>query len=53
LRGMKAGQLNVQLDFGQKIEGGCPNRMDPASSHVDPNDLASVEILKWLVHLLF
>ncbi|HNV49934.1 MAG TPA: TonB-dependent receptor [Bacteroidales bacterium] len=46
LRGMKAGQLNVQLDFGQKIEGGCPNRMDPASSHVDPNDLASVEILK-------
>lgn len=46
LRGMKAGQLNVQLNSGQKIEGGCPNRMDPASSHIDPNDLSSIEILK-------
>lgn len=46
LRGMKAGQLNVQLNSGQKIEGGCPNRMDPASSHIDPNDLSSIEIVK-------
>jgi iron complex outermembrane recepter protein len=46
IRGMKAGQLNVQANTGHKIEGGCPNRMDPASSHFDPNDITSMEILK-------
>lgn len=46
IRGMKAGQLNVQANTGHKIEGGCPNRMDPASSHFDPNDISSMEILK-------
>lgn len=46
VRGMKAGQLNVQLNYGHKIEGGCPNRMDPASSHVDVNDISKIEIIK-------
>ena len=46
VRGFKYGQLNIQLDNGQKIEGGCPNRMDPALSHVEIEDLEGLEILK-------
>ncbi len=46
VRGMKAGQLNVQSNTGHKIEGGCPNRMDPASSHIDVNDITRMEIIK-------
>ncbi len=46
IRGLKFGQLNVQTNTGQKIEGGCPNRMDPAASHIDINDISRIEILK-------
>ncbi len=46
IRGLKFSQLNVQTNTGQKIEGGCPNRMDPAASHIDINDISRIEILK-------
>jgi iron complex outermembrane receptor protein len=46
VRGFKYSQLNVQINGGTKIEGGCPNRMDPATAHVDLNDLQSITILK-------
>lgn len=46
VRGFKYGQLNVQLDNGHKIEGGCPNRMDPALAHVELEDLQRLVILK-------
>lgn len=46
IRGLKYSQLNVQLNNGQKIEGGCPNRMDPATAHVEVDDLESIEIFK-------
>ena len=46
VRGFKFSQLNVQTNTGQKIEGGCPNRMDPAASHIDINDVTRIEILK-------
>lgn len=46
IRGLKFGQLNVQANTGHKIEGGCPNRMDPAASHIDVNDISRIEILK-------
>ncbi len=46
IRGFKFSQLNVQINNGQKIEGGCPNRMDPASAHVNLNNLESIEIIK-------
>jgi len=36
----------VQNNNGQKIEGGCPNRMDPAASHIDINDISRIEIIK-------
>ena len=46
MRGFKSTQLNVTIDGGVRIEGGCPNRMDPAISHVDINDVEKIEILK-------
>ena len=44
LRGFRYGQLNVQLNSGVKIEGGCPNRMDPTFSHISPYDITEVNI---------
>jgi iron complex outermembrane recepter protein len=46
VRGFKFSQLNVHLNGGMKIEGGCPNRMDPTTSHVELEDIQSVEVLK-------
>jgi iron complex outermembrane recepter protein len=46
LRGFKFSQLNVQTNTGHKIEGGCPNRMDPALSHIDISDVSRLEIFK-------
>ncbi|NQV02071.1 MAG: TonB-dependent receptor, partial [Bacteroidia bacterium] len=46
IRGFKFSQLNVQINNGIKIEGGCPNRMDPATSHVEINDVDAINIYK-------
>lgn len=46
VRGFKYSQLNVQVNSGQKIEGGCPNRMDPATAHIDLEDIRSLEVIK-------
>ncbi len=46
VRGFKYSQLNVQLNSGQKIEGGCPNRMDPAVAHIDLDDIRTLEVIK-------
>lgn len=46
VRGFKYSQLNVQVDNGLKIEGGCPNRMDPATGHLEIEELESIEIFK-------
>lgn len=46
VRGFRAGQLNVQLNGGLQIEGGCPNRMDPTSSHVASDRIASMQVFK-------
>ena len=46
VRGFKYAQLNVQLDGGIKIEGGCPNRMDPVLAHVDINDVKNISVYK-------
>jgi iron complex outermembrane recepter protein len=44
VRGFKFSQLNVHLNQGVKVEGGCPNRMDPTTAHIEPEDIRSVEI---------
>ncbi|KIM12028.1 MAG: hypothetical protein KU37_04110 [Sulfuricurvum sp. PC08-66] len=43
LRGQKRDNINVLID-GAKIYGACPNRMDPATSHVITNAVDSVLI---------
>ena len=46
VRGFKYSRLNVQINNGLKIEGGCPNRMDPTTAHVEIEDLESIEVFK-------
>ncbi|HNW90824.1 MAG TPA: TonB-dependent receptor [Bacteroidales bacterium] len=46
VRGFKFSQLNVILDNGVKVENGCPNRMDPVSSHVEAEDIENIEVIK-------
>ncbi len=46
VRGFRFGQLNVQVNNGQKIEGGCPNRMDPTVAHIEIEDIREIEIIK-------
>jgi len=46
VRGFKFSQLNVVMDGGMKIENGCPNRMDPVSSHVEVEELSQITVVK-------
>ncbi|MBU2652195.1 MAG: TonB-dependent receptor [Bacteroidetes bacterium] len=46
VRGFKYGQINVHVNHGMKIEGGCPNRMDPAIAHIDVDDITRMEVVK-------
>ncbi|UFS63134.1 TonB-dependent receptor [Sulfurimonas sp. HSL-3221] len=45
LRGQKRDNINVIVDGG-KIYGACPNRMDPPTSHVITNNIASISIIE-------
>lgn len=46
IRGFKYSQLNVVLNGAQAVEGGCPNRMDPATSRADADDIERIEVYK-------
>lgn len=39
-------QLNIQYDNGTKVMHACPNRMDPITTHVIPEDIAKVEVIR-------
>ena len=39
-------QLNVQYDGGTKAMYACPNRMDPITTHVIPEEVSKIEIIK-------
>ncbi|WP_147677462.1 TonB-dependent receptor [Algibacter pacificus] len=39
-------QLNVQYDGGTKAMHACPNRMDPITTHVIPEEISRIEIIK-------
>ncbi len=43
IRGLNAGQVNVTLS-GMAVFGACTDRMDPASSYIEPNNLQSVTV---------
>ena len=39
-------QLNVQYDGGVKAMHACPNRMDPVTTHVLPEEVDKIEVIK-------
>ncbi|MDX1795761.1 MAG: TonB-dependent receptor, partial [Hydrogenovibrio sp.] len=45
IRGQSQSQLNILLD-GAKIEGGCPNRMDPPTSYAETGSYDKVTVIK-------
>ncbi len=45
LRGQKRDNINVTIDDA-KIYGACPNRMDPASSHILTSNINRVEVVE-------
>ncbi len=46
LRGFKYDQLNVQVDGGMHMDNACPNRMDPVTAHIMPEEIEKVEVIK-------
>ena len=45
-RSFKYEQLNVQYDGGMKVLNACPNRMDPITTHIIPEEIEKIEIVK-------
>ena len=45
-RGAMYDQLNVQYDGGVKAMHACPNRMDPVTTHILPEDIDKIELIK-------
>ncbi len=45
IHGQTASQLNIFLD-GAKIEGGCPNRMDPPTAYTELSSYDRVTVIK-------
>ena len=39
-------QLNIQYDNGTKVMHACPNRMDPITTHVIPEDISKIEVIR-------
>lgn len=45
IRGQKRDNISVEVD-GTKVQGACPNRMDPPVSHVLANQIDEVEVIE-------
>ncbi len=39
-------QLNILYDGGTKVMHACPNRMDPITTHIIPEEIAKIEVVK-------
>ena len=39
-------QLNIQFDGGEKAMHACPNRMDPITTHVVPESIENIQVIK-------
>ena len=46
LRAFKYDQMNIKFDGSTKICPACPNRMDPITSHVIPEEVGKIEVVK-------
>lgn len=45
VRGLQSGNLNVLID-GQRVQGACPNHMDPPAFHADFAEVDRIEVGK-------
>lgn len=45
-RGAVYEQLNVMYDGGTKAVHACPNRMDPITTHILPEEIEKIEVIK-------
>lgn len=45
LRGQKRDNINILIDES-KVYGGCPNRMDPAITHINADNIESAKIVE-------
>lgn len=45
-RSFRYEQLNIQYDGGAKIMNACPNRMDPITTHIIPEEIEKIELIK-------
>jgi len=45
-RGFSGKQVNIVFKDFVRIEGACPNRMDPSTSHFEAHDFEKIEIYK-------
>jgi iron complex outermembrane recepter protein len=46
LRSFKYEQLNIKFDGCTKIVNACPNRMDPITSHIIPEEVSKIEVVR-------
>ncbi|MGE5356732.1 MAG: TonB-dependent receptor domain-containing protein [Deltaproteobacteria bacterium] len=46
LRSFRYEQMNIKFDGCTKIINACPNRMDPITSHIIPEEVNKIEIIK-------
>lgn len=45
-RAFRYEQLNIQYDGGMRITNACPNRMDPITTHIIPEEIEQIEIIR-------
>jgi iron complex outermembrane receptor protein len=45
-RSFRNEQLNIQYDGGIQVMHACPNRMDPITTHVVPEEVEKIELIK-------
>ena len=46
LRSFSEDRLNVQYDCGMKTTNACPNRMDPVTTHIAPEEIEKIEVIR-------
>lgn len=46
LRSFRYEQMNIKFDGCTKIVNACPNRMDPITSHIIPEEVSKIEVIK-------
>ncbi len=46
LRSFKYEEMNIKINGGSKIVNACPNRMDPITAHIIPEEVSRIEVVK-------